>query len=271
MAVTEAFYTGNNSTVLFNIPFFYIDEADVKVTLDGVTTTAFVFANASTIQFNTAPGFAVRIRIYRQTNLDTTAAIFYPGSSIKADDLNDNFKQNQFTNQEAQNSLSNETYFYQLLQNRALANDTTFQPIFDKAITLPTGRSYFVEAVVTITRPLAAMNAHNIQFTWSTLSAELFAEGASQTGNFEGSFSNTALRFEQSIPGTALFVVTGPTVATTNSISAYYKISGTTGGASNINPKVRFTVAPGAAAVYSVLTGSYIRFTRVEPLTGPWS
>jgi hypothetical protein len=106
MAVTENLYTGNGSTVLYSISFPYIDEADVKATLNGTATTAFVFANASTIQFTTAPANGVAIRIYRETQDADNEATFYPGSSIKADDLNDNFTQSIYIAQETRNTAN---------------------------------------------------------------------------------------------------------------------------------------------------------------------
>ena len=53
MAVTENFYTGNGSTTSFSLTFEYLEEDDVKVTLNEVITTAYSFANATTILFNT--------------------------------------------------------------------------------------------------------------------------------------------------------------------------------------------------------------------------
>ena len=55
-AVTQNEYTQNdNTTVLCNFTFPYLKTSDIKVSLDGVATTAFTLANATTVQFNTAP------------------------------------------------------------------------------------------------------------------------------------------------------------------------------------------------------------------------
>ena len=110
MATTENFFTGDGSTTSYNLTFEYIDEADVKVSLDGSTTTAYSFANATTILFNTAPGNGVAIRIYRDTDIDTLKSTFFAGSSIRAQDLNQNFEQNNFAVQEIKNyTWDNET------------------------------------------------------------------------------------------------------------------------------------------------------------------
>jgi hypothetical protein len=71
--------------------------------LNGTLTTAYTLANATTIQFNTAPANGAAIRIYRSTANDNLAATFYPGSAIRSQDLNDNFTQNLYVNQEVLN------------------------------------------------------------------------------------------------------------------------------------------------------------------------
>lgn len=100
MAIVQNTYTGNGSTTLYSLSFSYLDEADVKVTLNGTLTTAFVFVNASTIQFLSAPANGVAIIIYRETNNDATEATFFAGSAVKAADLNNNFTQLLYVAQE---------------------------------------------------------------------------------------------------------------------------------------------------------------------------
>src|SRR5210317_223771 len=110
MAVTENFFTGNGSTTSYVLTFEYIDEDDVKVSLDGSVTTAYSFANATTILFDSAPASDVAIRIYRDTDIDELKSTFFAGSSIRAQDLNKNFEQNNFAVQEIKNyTWDNET------------------------------------------------------------------------------------------------------------------------------------------------------------------
>lgn len=101
MATIEQLHTGNGSTTNYSFTFPYLKQADVKVTLDGTATTAFTFANATTLSFTSAPANNVAIRIYRDTDVDTLKAQFFPGSAIKAQDLNDNFDQNNYAVQES--------------------------------------------------------------------------------------------------------------------------------------------------------------------------
>ncbi len=104
MAVTSNIFTGNGSTTDYSFTFEYLEQDEVKVLLDGTATTAFTFANATTLSFDTAPANNARIRIFRDTNIDTLKATFFAGSSIKAEDLNDNFTQNNFAVQEIVNN-----------------------------------------------------------------------------------------------------------------------------------------------------------------------
>jgi len=106
MAVTQVNYTGNNSTTNYSFTFPYLDKTDVKVRIDGTTqpTTAYSFANATTISMDTAPATGAKIVIFRDTNNDSKKGSFYAGSAIKAEDLNDNFDQILYTAQEVDNN-----------------------------------------------------------------------------------------------------------------------------------------------------------------------
>ena len=101
MAITQNTYTGDGSTVLFSFTFEYLNESDIKITLNDTPTTAYTLATATSIQFNTAPANGATIRIYRDTDIDTLSAQFFPGSAIKAEDLNSNYTQNNYAAQEA--------------------------------------------------------------------------------------------------------------------------------------------------------------------------
>ncbi len=60
-------YTGDGSTTAFswtNEDFNYIDNDQIKVTLDGVATTAFTVTGDTQITFSSAPGNNVKILIY---------------------------------------------------------------------------------------------------------------------------------------------------------------------------------------------------------------
>lgn len=105
MAITQNNFTGDGSTVLFSFTFPYLDESHIKVSLNGSDTTAYTLANATTIQFTTAPANGVAIRIFRQTDDSSLQSTFYSGSAIRSQDLNDNFTQNLYVTQEVNNNV----------------------------------------------------------------------------------------------------------------------------------------------------------------------
>jgi hypothetical protein len=107
MATTSNTYTGNGSNKLFSITFPYLDTSDIDVYLNNVLqtiTTQYFFANATTVEFVTAPGNGVTVKLDRSTDDSENTATFFPGSSIKAVDLNENFDQTLYVVQEINNN-----------------------------------------------------------------------------------------------------------------------------------------------------------------------
>ena len=106
MANTELITTqtvgGNQDFGPFAIE--YIDITDIKVSLDGVlqtlTTEYTIDSATSTVTFVTAPDVGAVIRIFRETPVENAKAILYPGSSIRAQNVNDNTEQALFAIQE---------------------------------------------------------------------------------------------------------------------------------------------------------------------------
>ena len=113
MAVTESVDSGTGSQTLFPFTFEYLKATDVKVTVGGVTKTYLTdwdFNTPTVVQFNTAPPSGTNnVRIYRDTEDSSLKAQFYPGSAIKAQDLNDNFTQNLYVTQESSNVADSAT------------------------------------------------------------------------------------------------------------------------------------------------------------------
>lgn len=96
---TKIEYTGNGSKTDYTFPFEYNDKRDVEVAYwddellvwEKINRNKWVFQNETTIRFNDAPLARQKFIIYRCTDLSPLPAEFYPGTAIKADDLNDNF------------------------------------------------------------------------------------------------------------------------------------------------------------------------------------
>jgi hypothetical protein len=107
MATTSNTYTGNGSNKLFSITFPYLDTSDIDVYLNGTLqtiTTQYTFANATTVEFVAAPANGAVILLDRSTDDSDNPATFFPGSSIKAADLNENFDQTLYVVQEINNN-----------------------------------------------------------------------------------------------------------------------------------------------------------------------
>ena len=111
MATTENTYTTSSATqTLFSFTFPYIDTTDIKVSVDDVVktiTTDYTLASATQIQFNTAPGSSKKVRIYRVTDTDNKKATFFSGSSIRSQDLNEDFDQTLYSVQEVKRDVTN--------------------------------------------------------------------------------------------------------------------------------------------------------------------
>lgn len=99
--IIENNYVGDGSTVLYSFTFPYISKEDIYVSVDGIPTTQYTLANATTIEFDVAPANGAAILIYRDTQVEDIDNVFYPGSAIRARDLNDNFTQTLYVLQEA--------------------------------------------------------------------------------------------------------------------------------------------------------------------------
>jgi microcystin-dependent protein len=176
MAITQNTFTGNGTTVLYSFSFPYLDQSHVKATLNGTPTTAFTFANATTLQFNSAPGAGVEIVIFRETDSDQAEAVFVAGSPIRAADLNQNNTQLLYVAQESsftanEASTVAETALSQVSSSFVLANQalaTANQAQLDATDAVNTSNQAQLDAT-------AAVNTAN--------AADLTSQGAVVTAN----------------------------------------------------------------------------------------
>jgi len=155
MATTQNTYTGNGSTTNYSFTFPYLKTTDIKVSLDAVVTTAYSLSNATTINFSTAPANGVAIRIYRDTDVDVLEATFNPGSAIKAEDLNNNFEQNNYSVQESKAQASQAPT---ALANSIAAVNTANQASADATSALSSVTSVVSSIVVADVAGLNAIN-----------------------------------------------------------------------------------------------------------------
>ena len=107
-------YQGNGTQQVYSFPFTYLSWSDVTAFLYDETNkiwvnqqNKFIRDTATTLEFLTAPPASSidNILITRNTDLQSMIATYYPGSSIRAQDLNDDFDQLRFAIQESKCDL----------------------------------------------------------------------------------------------------------------------------------------------------------------------
>ena len=245
MATTQNTFTGDGSTTNFSFTFEYIKEADVKATLDGTATTAFTLANATTLSFTTAPANGVAIRIFRDTDIDSLKATFFPGSAIKAEDLNDNFTQNNFAVQEAD---------FDVATSNATAN--TAKTTADTAIATANTASTNATAAVS-TANTASTNASAAVSTANTAStnasnAVTTANAATATANTADANATTALNNSRESDGQGGFIAAitkaNTAVATANTASTNASAAVTTANTATTTANSAVTTANTASS-----------------------
>ena len=102
-------FPGN--TTEYSVNFEYLNKSDVYVS--SITEeeklieilTDWTWKDDTTIQFSVAPGGI--IRVFRSTNIDEPISVFYPSVAIRAVDLNNNFDQLLFSQQEMSQDIDN--------------------------------------------------------------------------------------------------------------------------------------------------------------------
>lgn len=213
MAITENTYTGNGSTVLFSFTFPYLKTADIKVSLNGVLTTAYTLANATTVQFNTAPANGVAVKIYRKTDDSQVAAVFSPGSAIRSTDLNDSFTQNLYVTQESNRDATQAL----TASGSAVTTANTALSTANAASATATTASTNASAAVT-TANTANATANSAVTTANTASTN--ATTAVNTANAATATANTASSSASSAVSTANSALSTANTASTNASAA---------------------------------------------------
>ena len=112
MAFADITYTGDGSTLVFNIPFSYINESHLVFYVAGVSTaaggsqyTATILTGGTTVQIkktsdNSAVASGVAIKVERNTPITTPSVVFSNSSTLKATDLNTEVNQLLYSAQE---------------------------------------------------------------------------------------------------------------------------------------------------------------------------
>jgi hypothetical protein len=256
MATTSNTYTGNGSNKLFSITFPYLDTSDIDVYLNGTLqtiTTHYTFANATTVEFVAAPANGAVVLLDRSTDDQTLQATFFPGSSIKANDLNFNFDQVLYLAQETANISNAASANVGSANTNASAAVATANSALSAAnaavATANTASSNASNAVTTAntasstaSTALAASTQAGIDSTTAlglattansnSTAALAAASNAESTANGIASTANTALstaQYAEAVANTALVIADQNTSGALSFSAFYAALAGTVG------------------------------------------
>ena len=213
MATTSNTYTGNGSNKLFSITFPYLETTDIFVFVNGTNTTAYTFANATTIEMTTAPANGATVYIARATNDTALQATFFPGSSIKAADLNLDFDKVLYIAQETTNEAQAATF------TSNLATTTANTALSQSAAAVSTANTASSNASAAVaTANTANSNASAAVSTANTASSN--ASAAVSTANAAAVDAATAISTANGAVSTANAATSTANTALSNSTAA---------------------------------------------------
>jgi len=264
MATTSNTYTANGSTVDFAFTFPYQNTTDIKVSVDEVLqelTTHYSLHNATTIRFGTAPANTKKVKIYRDTDSSKLAATFYPGSAIRSSDLNDNYNQNLYVTQEAENdsteALSNSRVLESGAYVSAITKATTAVTTANTASTnasnaVTTANTASSTASTASSNATTAVNTANTASTNAT-NAVNTANTASSTATTANTTANAADTKADSATATANTASTNASaaVSTANTASSTATTANNTANTASTNASNAVTTANAASAAVS--------------------
>ena len=216
MATTSNTYTGNGTNKLFSITFPYLDTSDIDVYLNGTLqtiTTQYTFANATTVEFVAAPANGAVILLDRSTDDSTLQATFFPGSSIKASDLNDDFDQVLYIAQETANVATTAT------STAASATSTANTAISQSAAAVSTANTASTNASAAVTTANTANTTATTALTNATTAIST-ANGAVTTANAAAATATTADSNATNAVTTANTALSTANTASTNASAA---------------------------------------------------
>ena len=98
-------YTANGTTTIFIVPFSFIDESHIEVTVDDIVTTDYTFNGSGDIEFTVAPANGEEINISRDSDITQKLVTYADGSNLTEEDLNDDASQGIFLQQETRDNI----------------------------------------------------------------------------------------------------------------------------------------------------------------------
>ena len=177
--ITSNTYTGDGTTVLFSVTFPYIEAADVEVLVNDVLKTYLTdwnFSTDSVVQITPAPPSGQSVVIQRNTAEGQLKATFFPGSAIRARDLNNNFTQSLYVVQEDKNIAST------AVTTANTAKATADTALTNSAASVVTANAANALATTSNTNSAAAVVTANASNVTSTTAASDAASAVATAG-----------------------------------------------------------------------------------------
>jgi hypothetical protein len=192
MAYSYNEYTGDGSTDDFSVTFDYLQEADVKIYINGVEDTGAEFTSPGVIHTSTVPPAGANVYIERRSELSQRAVDFTTGSLLTEEDLDTSaeqvFKAAQEAIDAAERALSLDYDGLYDADSRRIKNLT--DPVNDQdAVT----KNYLENEWLTPSdkAQLNAIDAANVDIVANDIAnVDITADNITNVNNVGGSISN---------------------------------------------------------------------------------
>lgn len=281
-------YTGNGAITEYSITFQYYSQSDIFVAFYDTATEAWVnvstsdwsFLNPTVIKFNTAPADNQRILIYRCTDIDPLPAEFFPGNSIKAADLNNNF----FVMKSAIEEINTQSGTSDTLAKSAKATADAANTKADTAIATANTASTNASSAVTTantadTNATTALNAANSATSTANtaLSTANTANTTANTANTTANTANTAATAASSDASAAVSsanaAVTTANAADTNATTALNTANSVAGVANTANTNATTALTTANTALTTANTANTTANNALSQVNAanPWT
>lgn len=104
MFLSRVLYTGNGTNTNFVVPFEYLHQDHIKVSVGGVQTSSFTWSSPTIINITPAPAQGVEVMLFRETPADEPI-VTYVSPHFAMQELNMATKQQLFITQEILDDL----------------------------------------------------------------------------------------------------------------------------------------------------------------------
>jgi len=229
MANSFVRYTGNGSTTAYAVPFSYVSQTHVAITISGVANTAFTWNGAGTeITFDSAPADESNIEIRRTTSQTVRLVDYTSGSVLTETDLDTDSTQAFYMGQEAVDDAndviktSSSTFQWDGSSKRItnVTDPTGAQDAATKNYTDTAGTSQVTLATTQATNAATSATAAATSATGAATSATNAATSATNAATSATTATTKATAAATSATNSATSATTSTTQATTATTQA---------------------------------------------------